>query len=167
MLNCGGFAFTETDHPMSSELPSLDIEQARLNMVEQQIRTWEVLDQSVLDLLLLVRRELFVPPAFRLLAFTDMEIPLRIDGVDTGECMFAPKVEAWVPGMKTAASFSVVSIAPIGSPLANALARVMISGTTPSCWWANRLPVLPMPVCTSSKISSSPCLSQSERIACR
>jgi len=79
---------------MSSELPSLDIEQARHNMVEQQIRTWEVLDQSVLDLLLLVRRELFVPPAFRLLAFTDMEIPLRIDGVDTGECMFAPKVEA-------------------------------------------------------------------------
>jgi protein-L-isoaspartate(D-aspartate) O-methyltransferase len=94
LLNCGGFAFTETDHPMSSELPSLDIEQARHNMVEQQIRTWEVLDQSVLDLLLLVRRELFVPPAFRLLAFTDMEIPLRIDGVDTGECMFAPKVEA-------------------------------------------------------------------------
>jgi protein-L-isoaspartate(D-aspartate) O-methyltransferase len=63
-------------------------------MVEQQIRPWEVLDQSVLDLLLAVRRELFVPPAFRLLAFTDMEIPLRIDGVDTGECMFAPKVEA-------------------------------------------------------------------------
>ena len=74
--------------------PLLDIEQARRNMVEQQIRPWEVLDQSVLDLLLVVRRELFVPPAFRLLAFTDMEIPLRIDGVDTGECMFAPKVEA-------------------------------------------------------------------------
>ncbi len=79
---------------MSSELPILDIEQARHNMVEQQIRPWEVLDQSVLDLLLVVRRELFVPPAFRLLAFTDMEIPLRIDGVDTGERMFAPKVEA-------------------------------------------------------------------------
>jgi protein-L-isoaspartate(D-aspartate) O-methyltransferase len=79
---------------MTPDLPSLDIEQARLNMVEQQIRPWEVLDQSVLDLLLAVRRELFVPPAFRLLAFCDMEIPLRIDGVDTGECMFAPKVEA-------------------------------------------------------------------------
>jgi protein-L-isoaspartate(D-aspartate) O-methyltransferase len=84
----------ETVDQMTSELPSLDIEQARRNMVEQQIRPWEVLDQSVLDLLLVVRRELFVPPAFRLLAFTDMEIPLRIDGVDTGECMFAPKVEA-------------------------------------------------------------------------
>ena len=79
---------------MTSERPSLDLEQARHNMVEQQIRPWEVLDQSVLDLLLTVRRELFVPPAYRLLAFTDMEIPLRVDGVDTGECMFAPKVEA-------------------------------------------------------------------------
>jgi len=79
---------------MTTERPSLDLEQARLNMVEQQIRPWEVLDQSVLDLLLTVRRELFVPPAYRLLAFTDMEIPLRVDGVDTGESMFAPKVEA-------------------------------------------------------------------------
>ena len=79
---------------MTSELPTLDIEQARLNMVEQQIRPWEVLDQSVLDLLLVVRREQFVPPAYRLLAFADMEVPLRIDGVDTGECMFAPKIEA-------------------------------------------------------------------------
>ena len=79
---------------MTHELPTLDIERARHNMVEQQIRPWEVLDQSVLDLLLLVRREEFVPPPLRLLAFSDMEIPLRIDGVDTGECMFAPKVEA-------------------------------------------------------------------------
>ena len=79
---------------MTSELPSLDIERARQNMVEQQIRPWEVLDQTVLDLLLVVRREQFVPPAYRLLAFADMEIPLKIEGVDTGECMFAPKVEA-------------------------------------------------------------------------
>jgi protein-L-isoaspartate(D-aspartate) O-methyltransferase len=78
--------------------PALDIERARFNMVEQQIRTWEVLDQSVLDLLLLVRREEFVPPAFRALAFTDMEIPLKLEEneqqVDTGEVMFAPKTEA-------------------------------------------------------------------------
>ena len=79
---------------MSSELPTLDIERARHNMVEQQIRPWEVLDQSVLDLLLIVRREDYVPPAYRALAFTDMEIPLKVDGTDTGECMFAPKVEA-------------------------------------------------------------------------
>ncbi len=79
---------------MSHEPPALDVEQARQNMVEQQIRPWEVLDQSVLDLLRIVRREEFVPPQLRLLAFADMELPLRIDGVDTGESMFAPKVEA-------------------------------------------------------------------------
>ncbi|MFN3565399.1 MAG: protein-L-isoaspartate O-methyltransferase family protein [Burkholderiaceae bacterium] len=77
---------------------SFDVERARYNMVEQQIRTWEVLDQSVLDLLFVVKREEFVPPAYRRLAFADLEIPLRIevDGAvyDSGESMFAPKVEA-------------------------------------------------------------------------
>lgn len=72
----------------------LDIEQARFNMIEQQIRPWDVLDQSVLDLLFTVQREQFVPPAYRQLAFTDMEIPLNIGGVVTGEVMLAPKVEA-------------------------------------------------------------------------
>jgi protein-L-isoaspartate(D-aspartate) O-methyltransferase len=72
----------------------MDIERARYNMVEQQIRPWEVLDQEVLDLLLVVRREEFVPPAYRQLAFTDMEIPLTIDGKATGQVMLAPKVEA-------------------------------------------------------------------------
>jgi protein-L-isoaspartate(D-aspartate) O-methyltransferase len=71
-----------------------DFEQARFNMVEQQVRPWDVLDQSVLDLLYVVRREEFVPPAYRALAFTDMEIPLKIDGVDTGESMWSPKLEA-------------------------------------------------------------------------
>lgn len=79
--------------------PAFDVERARANMIEQQIRTWEVLDPSVLDLLHVVRREEFVPLAYRRLAFTDMEVPLRIkkpDGTenDTGERMFAPKVEA-------------------------------------------------------------------------
>jgi protein-L-isoaspartate(D-aspartate) O-methyltransferase len=69
----------------------MDIEQARFNMVEQQIRTWEVLDQDVLDLLLAVRREEFVPAAYRLLAFADLEIPLR-----PGASMWAPKMEARV-----------------------------------------------------------------------
>jgi protein-L-isoaspartate(D-aspartate) O-methyltransferase len=55
----------------------MNIEQARFNMVEQQIRTWEVLDQNVLDLLYVVRREDFVPPAYRALAFSDLEIPLN------------------------------------------------------------------------------------------
>jgi protein-L-isoaspartate(D-aspartate) O-methyltransferase len=70
---------------------AMDIEQARFNMVEQQIRTWEVLDQDVLDLLFSVRRENFVPPEYRLLAFADLEIPLG-----DHEKMWAPKMEARV-----------------------------------------------------------------------
>ncbi len=69
----------------------MDIEQARFNMVEQQIRTWEVLDPQVLDLLFAVRREDFVPPAYRSLAFADLELPLP-----GGERMWSPKVEARV-----------------------------------------------------------------------
>jgi protein-L-isoaspartate(D-aspartate) O-methyltransferase len=67
----------------------MNVEQARYNMVEQQIRPWEVLDQQVLDLLFKVKREEFVPPQYRSLAFVDMEIPLG-----NGEKMFAPKIEA-------------------------------------------------------------------------
>ena len=67
----------------------MNLEQARANMVEQQIRPWEVIDQDVLDLLYVVPREDFVPPADRNLAFADMEIP-----IGEGECMWAPKVEA-------------------------------------------------------------------------
>jgi protein-L-isoaspartate(D-aspartate) O-methyltransferase len=67
----------------------MNFEQARSNMVEQQIRTWEVLDQAVLDLLYVVPREDFVPPSYRTLAFVDMEIP-----IGEGEKMMAPKMEA-------------------------------------------------------------------------
>ena len=73
--------------------PQNDIEHARYNMVEQQIRTWEVLDQNVLDLLFTLRREEFVPPQYRSLAFVDMEIPLAGDGT-AGQTMLAPKLEA-------------------------------------------------------------------------
>ena len=72
----------------------LDFERARFNMVEQQVRPWDVLDQSVLDLLFVVKREDFVPLPYRALAFSDMEIPLKIDGGDTGESMWSPKLEA-------------------------------------------------------------------------
>jgi protein-L-isoaspartate(D-aspartate) O-methyltransferase len=67
----------------------MNIEQARFNMIEQQIRPWEVLDQNVLDLLFVVKREYFVPAAYRTLAFADMEIPLG-----NGQAMLAPKIEA-------------------------------------------------------------------------
>ena len=68
-----------------------DYEQARFNMVEQQIRTWEVLDQRVLDLLFAVKREEFVPPACKALAFADLELPLG-----NGARMWTPKMEARV-----------------------------------------------------------------------
>jgi protein-L-isoaspartate(D-aspartate) O-methyltransferase len=67
----------------------MNIEQARFNMIEQQIRPWDVLDQDVLDLLMVVKREDFVPAAFKNLAFVDTEIPLPC-----GEAMFTPKLEA-------------------------------------------------------------------------
>ena len=69
----------------------MNYEQARFNMIEQQIRPWEVLDSQVLSLLALIRREDFVPPAMKSLAFADMEIPL---GSKPGQTMLAPKVEA-------------------------------------------------------------------------
>ena len=68
-------------------------EQARFNMIEQQIRPWEVLSPQVLELLLHVHREAFVPAAHRALAFADMELPLTHPAVD-GQCLLAPKVEA-------------------------------------------------------------------------
>jgi protein-L-isoaspartate(D-aspartate) O-methyltransferase len=67
----------------------MNIEQARFNMIEQQIRPWNVLDQDILDLLHVVKREQFVPAAYQNLAFADAEIPLP-----AGEAMLAPKYEA-------------------------------------------------------------------------
>ena len=69
----------------------MNLEQARANMVEQQIRPWEVLDQDVLDLLYVVPREEFVPEKHRSIAFSDLEIP-----IGEGERMWAPKMEARV-----------------------------------------------------------------------
>jgi protein-L-isoaspartate(D-aspartate) O-methyltransferase len=72
----------------------MDFELARYNMIEQQIRPWEVLDQDILDTLMVVKRELFAPPAYQSMALSDLEIPLNLDGIKTGETMFSPKVEA-------------------------------------------------------------------------
>ena len=77
--------------PLHIPIPvySMDTETARFNMIEQQIRPWDVLDPGVLSLLAVVKREDFVPPAYRSVAFMDMEIPLP-----EGQCMLAPRVEA-------------------------------------------------------------------------
>ena len=69
----------------------MDLNQARFNMIEQQIRPWEVLDPQVLDLLCVVQRENFAPLAHKALAFVDMEIPL---GSAPNQVMLAPRVQA-------------------------------------------------------------------------
>ena len=75
----------------------MNLELARFNMIEQQIRPWDVLDVNVLHLLAVVKREDFVPLAHKALAFVDMEIPLTTpadDALRLGQCMLAPRVEA-------------------------------------------------------------------------
>jgi protein-L-isoaspartate(D-aspartate) O-methyltransferase len=67
----------------------MNFEQARFNMVEQQIRPWEVLDSRVLSLLETIHREDFVPVRYRKLAFADIAVPL-----DCGQVMMRPKIEA-------------------------------------------------------------------------
>jgi protein-L-isoaspartate(D-aspartate) O-methyltransferase len=67
----------------------MNIEQARFNMIEQQIRPWGVLDATVLSLLAVVKREDFVPPEHQSLAFMDLEVPLP-----EGQRMLSPKMEA-------------------------------------------------------------------------
>lgn len=69
---------------------AMSIEKARFNMIQQQIRPWEVLDPGVLNLLAVVKREDFVPENYRELAFADVEIPIGT----TGQVMLAPKMEA-------------------------------------------------------------------------
>lgn len=78
--------------PVNSMLWSqteVDVEQARMNMVEQQVRPWDVLDQRVLDLMQRAPRELFVPQAYRSVAFADISVPLLHD-----EVMLPPRMEA-------------------------------------------------------------------------
>ena len=75
--------------PTMKQNTHTDIEKTRFNLVEQQIRTWNVLDDNVLNLLYKIHREEFVPAAYRALAFTDMEIPL-----EHGAVMLTPKMEA-------------------------------------------------------------------------
>ncbi len=69
-------------------MTTMNLEQARFNMVEQQIRTWDVLDDRVLGVLSSTPREDFVPEQYRALAFTDISVPLSHDQV-----MMPPKLE--------------------------------------------------------------------------
>ena len=73
--------------------PTPTLERLRFNMIEQQIRPWDVLDLEILDLLATIRREDYVPDEHRALSFFDMELPLG-DGSVPGQVMLSPKVEA-------------------------------------------------------------------------
>lgn len=72
-----------------SQMPGLNIELARHNMVEQQVRPWDVLDQRVLDLIARAPRDQYVPPKYRNAAYADLFLPLG-----HGQVMLTPKLEA-------------------------------------------------------------------------
>ncbi len=94
----------------------MNIEQARFNMIEQQIRTWEVLDQQVLNLIGQMRREAFVPSQYRDLAFADIMVPL-----DHGQVMMEPKMEARLLQALNIASTDVILEIGTGSGFFTAL----------------------------------------------
>jgi len=84
----------------------MNLEQARYNMIEQQIRPWDVLDQTVLDLLARIARDEYVPTDYRKLAYADIEIPL-----DHGQVMMAPRIEArLLQGLGIRSSDSILEI---------------------------------------------------------
>lgn len=69
-------------------MTELNLDQARFNMVEQQVRTWDVLDPRVLDIMDQIPRHLFVSDKYRNLAYSDLQLPLG-----EGEVMLEPKLE--------------------------------------------------------------------------
>ena len=81
-----------TGFNMPRETARFNMREARFNMIEQQIRTWEVLDPAVLQLLSDVPRERFVPEEYQGLAFADIEIPLGAE-LNVGQTMLSPKLE--------------------------------------------------------------------------
>ena len=84
----------------------MDTLSARRQMVDQQIRTWEVLDPRVLDVLSAVPREAFVPPDYRELAFADAPIPIGF-----GQTMLAPKLQGRIlQALGTNATDSVLEV---------------------------------------------------------
>ena len=98
----------------------MNIEIARRQMIEQQVRAWEVLDNRVLGALAQVRRELFVPAAYRELAFADTEIPLG-----HGQFMLAPKMEGrFLQALELSPGDSVLEIGTGSGFFAACLARL-------------------------------------------
>ena len=111
----------------------MNTEIARFNMIEQQIRPWDVLDQSVLSLLATVRREDFVPPHHRALAFVDIQVPL-LEGDASGPCMLEPKVEArLLQALQVQRHESVLEIGTGSGFMAALLAHRALKVTTLEC----------------------------------
>ncbi|CAN5274653.1 protein-L-isoaspartate O-methyltransferase [soil metagenome] len=101
----------------------MNVELARRQMVDQQVRAWDVLDDRVLDALFEVPRERFVPPAYARLAFADTEIPLGY-----GEVMMTPKVEGrLLQALELEADDDVLEIGTGSGFLAACLARLTAS----------------------------------------
>lgn len=99
---------------------NMDIEAARRQMIEQQVRAWEVLDERVLSTLAEVPRERFVPPAFRELAFADVAIPLG-----HGQAMLTPKTEGrFLQALETQPDDQVLVIGAGSGYLAACLAKL-------------------------------------------
>ncbi|MDP2761716.1 MAG: protein-L-isoaspartate O-methyltransferase [Sideroxyarcus sp.] len=104
----------------------MNLEQVRFNMIEQQIRPWDVLDPHVLELLKVMRREQFVPPASKALAFVDTEIPLG-----HGATMWQPKLEARaVQALNLQATDSVLEVGSGSGYLTALLARMAAQVTS-------------------------------------
>jgi protein-L-isoaspartate(D-aspartate) O-methyltransferase len=124
----GAFQSKNEKHLMSI---ALNIEKARFNMVEQQIRPWDVLDQRILDLLNVVKREEFAPDTLRNLAFTDTEIALTPAGERLGEVMLAPKMDARIlQELQVKKTDSVLEVGTGSGYLAAMLAKLAASVTT-------------------------------------
>ncbi len=104
----------------------MNIDFARQQMVEQQVRAWDVLDQSILSVLKTVPREQFVPSGFESLAFADVEIPLGL-----GQAMMTPTLEGRVlQALQCQASDAVLEIGTGSGFLAACLAQLAGSVTS-------------------------------------
>ncbi len=111
----------------------MNVEQARFNMIEQQIRPWDVLDLDILALLGRVKREDFVPQAYKALAFVDCEVPL-VPGGAQGQVMPAPKVEArLLPAARAQPGERVLEIGTGSGFMAALLAHRAMQVTTLEC----------------------------------
>ena len=104
----------------------MNTEQARFNMVEQQIRTWDVLDDHVLDTIQSTPREVFVPSQYKSLAFADLEIPLG-----HGQVMMSPKVEGrMLQALQVKANENVLEIGSGSGFVTSCLAKMSATVTS-------------------------------------